>query len=55
MGDYNQMVFADGDYQLAWGDNRNTIEGNTGVQPNPDVFYTRLKAWPRVRPLSRPQ
>ena len=54
MGDYNQMVFADGDYQLAWGDNRNTIEGNTGVQPNPDVFYTRLKAWPRVRPLERP-
>jgi len=53
MGDYNQMVFADGSYQLAWGDNRNLLEAD-GL-PQPDVYFTRLSAWPRVRPLEKPE
>jgi hypothetical protein len=53
MGDYNQVVYADGTYLMAGGDNRNKLEADGRFQP--DVYYTRIKAWPRVRPVSRPQ
>ena len=38
MGDYIGIAGADGRHLMAWGDNRNTVQGH----PDPDVFYDSI-------------
>jgi hypothetical protein len=47
MGEYNAMVGADGEFLLAWGDNRDSvlfeIDGEELVYPDPNVYFDRIR------------